>query len=216
MKLSKLNLLSMLALLIVFSPSVLAQNSESLLSDLQLGWAVANYQLKDKEQIRAFEELIEQAEAGLSNNPNDAEIQIWTAIIKSTLAGAKGGLGALGLAKAAKKHLEQAIKLDGSALDGSAYTSLGVLYNSVPGWPIGFGDKKKSAKNLKKALEINPNGIDPNYFYADFLVSKKKYADAKIHFEKALQASPRSGREIADAGRREEIRLALESIQKKL
>ena len=216
MKLSKLKLLSTLALLIAFSHNVLAQNSESLLSDLQLGWAVANYQLKDKEQIKAFEKLIEQAEASLSDNPNDPEIQIWTAIMKSTLAGAKGGLGALGLAKAAKKHLEQAIKLDGSALDGSAYTSLGVLYSSVPGWPIGFGDKKKAAKNLKKALEINPTGIDPNYFYADFLVSKKKYADAKTHFEKALQASPRPGREVADAGRREEIRLALESIQKEL
>lgn len=216
MKLSKLKLLSTLALLIAFSHSVLAQHSESLLSDLQSGWAVANYQLKDKEQIKAFEKLIELGDASLSDNPNDAEIQIWTAIIKSTLAGAKGGLGALGLAKAAKKHLEQAIKLDGSALDGSAYTSLGVLYSSVPGWPIGFGDKKKAAKNLKKALEINPNGIDPNYFYADFLVSKKKYADAKTHFEKALQASPRPGREVADAGRREEIRLALENIQKKL
>lgn len=216
MKFSKLTLLSTLALLIAFSHNVFAQNSEPLLGDLQSGWAVANYQLKDKDQIKAFEELILQGEASLSNNPDDADIQIWTGIIKSTLAGAKGGLGALSLAKAAKTHLEKAIELNDKALDGSAYTSLGVLYNSVPGWPIGFGDKKKSEKYLRKALEINPTGIDSNYFYADFLVSKKKYSDAQAYFDKALQAQPRPGRDIADTGRRKEIDLALAGIQKKL
>ncbi|MBL4672737.1 MAG: hypothetical protein JKX81_10805 [Arenicella sp.] len=208
--------LSMLIVLVACSQNISAQSSEALLSDLQSGWAVANYQLKDKDQIKAFEQLITRGEASLSRNSNNAEIQIWTGIIKSTLAGAKEGLGALGLAKAAKTHLEKAITLNDKALNGSAYTSLGVLYNNVPGWPIGFGDKKKSEKYLRKALEINPNGIDSNYFYADFLLSKKKYIDAQVYFDKALQASPRTGRNLADAGRRKEIDLALASIQKKL
>ncbi|MFW5386410.1 MULTISPECIES: hypothetical protein [unclassified Yersinia (in: enterobacteria)] len=48
------------------------------------------------------------------------------------------------LVKDAKVKLELAIKLDANALDGSAYTSLGTLYYQVPGWPIGFGDKKQA------------------------------------------------------------------------
>ena len=208
---------TLLAILLLGSNHIaIAQDSKLLLNELQSGWAIANYQLTDKEQITAFEALIAKGEASLDLNSNDAEIHVWTGILQSTLAGAKGGLGALSLAKAAKAHLESAIELDGTVLSGSAYTSLGVLYNSVPGWPIGFGDKKKSLKNLKRALEINPNGLDSNYFYADFLVSKKDYTDAKSYFEKALRAAPRTGRELADAGRRNEIQLALANIQKRL
>jgi hypothetical protein len=55
--------------------------------------------------------------------------------------------------------------IDPRALQGSAYTSLGSLYYQVPGWPIGFGDDKRAEAMLLKALEINPDGIDPNYFY---------------------------------------------------
>ncbi|MFT6407850.1 MAG: tetratricopeptide (TPR) repeat protein [Arenicella sp.] len=216
MKLSLLKLMSVATLLLASAHIAIAQDRGSLLRELQSGWAVANYQLQDKAQIKAFEALIAKGEANLSSHPKDAEIHVWTGILQSTLAGAKGGLGALSLAKSAKTHLESAIELDGSVLSGSAYTSLGVLYNSVPGWPLGFGDKKKSLKNLKRALEINPAGIDSNYFYADYLVTRKQYTDAKIYFEKALKAAPRAGRDLADAGRREEIELALATIQKRL
>ena len=214
-KILNIKLLITSVILILLSNGVLAQGSAALLGELQSEWAIANYQLKNKEQIKAFESLIVKAESNLTSNPNNVEIQIWTGIIKSTLAGAKGGVGALSLAKAAKSHFEKALELDDEALAGSAYTSLGVLYNKVPGWPIGFGDKKKSVKNLEKGLQINPEGIDANYFYADYLHSKKKYSDAKAYYEKALEAQPRVGREAADAGRRAEIELALAEIQKK-
>ena len=216
MKRLLIKFISSAILLLSMAGSAIAQEGTSLLSELQSGWAIANYQLKDDAQIEAFEALIKIADASLNANPTDAEIQVWTGIIKSTLAGAKSGLSALSLAKAAKRHLEKAIELDGTVLSGSAYTSLGVLYNSVPGWPIGFGDDKKSSKNLQRALEINPTGIDPNYFYADFLVSNKEYTDAQAYYQKALQAAPRPGREVADAGRRKEIELALADIQKRL
>ena len=65
-----------------------------------------------------------------------------------------------------KNLLLQAEKIDSNALNGSIYTSLGSLYYKVPGWPIGFGDNSKALIYLKKALQINPNGIDANYFYA--------------------------------------------------
>ena len=48
-------------------------------------------------------------------------------------------------------------------------TSLGTLYYKVPGWPIGFGSDKKAREYLAKALDLNPTGIDPNYFMGEFL-----------------------------------------------
>lgn len=217
MKLSHLVFFYSLLLLILPSlTNAQAPTTKSVLNELQHGWAIANYELPDKQQIQALETLIEKGEMWLNTHPNDAEVMVWTGIVTSSLAGAKGGLGALGLAKLAKSHLERAIEINPSVLNGSAYTSLGVLYNNVPSWPIGFGDKKKANKNLSLALKINPTGIDANYFYANYLIKKKKYIQAKLYLDIALQASPRPNRTLADAGRRKEIQQALDKIQKRL
>jgi Tfp pilus assembly protein PilF len=133
--------------------------------------------------------------------------------VLSTYAGAKGGLAALGLVKRARQALEQALELDATALDGSAYTSLGSLYYQVPGWPLGFGDDDKAREYLRKALELNPKGIDPNYFYGDFLIEQGEPERARDYLSKALKAPDRPGRALADAGRREEIRRKLASLE---
>ncbi len=179
---------------------------------LQKQWAEVNYQIEGKDQISAFERLIIDADAVVVANPKQAAPLIWRGIIKSTLAGKKGGLGALGLAKAAKKDLEKSITLDATAMQGSALTSLGTLYLNVPGWPVGFGSDKKAEKFLLKAIAINPDGIDSNYFYADFLMAKKRNQEAATYFRKAQNAAPRLNRPLADAGRQKEIATALESI----
>ena len=178
----------------------------------QKQWAEVNYQIEGKDQISAFERLIIDADAVVVANPKQAAPLIWRGIIKSTLAGKKGGLGALGLAKAAKKDLEKSITLDATAMQGSALTSLGTLYLNVPGWPVGFGSDKEAEKFLLKAIAINPDGIDSNYFYADFLVAKKRNQEAATYFRKAQNAAPRLNRPLADAGRQKEIATALESI----
>ena len=98
-------------------------------------------------------------------------------------------------------------------LKGSAYTSLGSLYYKVPGWPIGFGNDDKAERLLKKALEINPDGIDPNYFYGDFLVQDDREQEAIKYLTRAQQAAPRSDRPLADAGRKKEITILLESLK---
>ncbi|MCK7524276.1 MAG: hypothetical protein MZV64_44900 [Ignavibacteriales bacterium] len=51
-----------------------------------------------------------------------------------------------------------------------------------------------------KALELNPNGIDPNYFYAEFLYEEGKYARRCKYLDKAAKAAPRPGRESAGQG----------------
>jgi tetratricopeptide (TPR) repeat protein len=130
---------------------------------------------------------------------------VWEGIIRATYAGAKGGLGALGEAKKARVLFEQSIQLDPAALSGSAYTSLGSLYYQVPGWPIGFGDDDKADEMLRKGLAFDPDGIDANFFWGDYLLDQDRYDEAIAAFEKARGAPPRPGRESADAGRRAEI-----------
>lgn len=193
-----------------------APDFDGELAGIQQAWAVANYQTPDEAaRKRAFEALVERAHAFSTANPQRAEAFIWEGIVLSTYAGVKGGLGALGLAKRSRAALEQAMKLDANALEGSAYTSLGALYSKVPGFPVGFGSDKKARELLQEAVKINPNGIDSNYFYGDFLIEQKEYAQARNYLQKALQAAPRPGREIADQGRREEINTLLTRISGK-
>ncbi|SFR37446.1 hypothetical protein SAMN04488070_0198 [Pseudidiomarina maritima] len=193
-----------------------AYADEATLSQIQTRWAEVNYTLQGDAQKDAFEALLNEAKAWTDAEPNNAEAFIWRGIVQSTFAGAKGGLGALGLAKDARKSLEYALKLDASALQGSAYGSLGTLYYKVPGWPLGFGDDEKAEELLLKALEINPDGIDPNYFYADYLYEEGKYTRAQQFAQRALAAAPRPQRPLADAQRRIEVEALLAKIGKKV
>lgn len=175
-------------------------------------WAQINYQLPKPQREAAFEELLHQSEKIRQANPRDAAALIWEGIVLSSLAGEKGGMGALGLVKRARADFEAAIKLDAGALDGAAYTSLGALYYQVPGWPLGFGDDAAARTMLRKGLAIDPDGIDANYFYADFLRDQKDWAGARTGFQKALAAPARPGREVADAGRRQEAQAKLKDV----
>ncbi|ENK2324742.1 hypothetical protein AB3A96_000750 [Vibrio vulnificus] len=184
------------------------------LQDVQSKWAVCQYQVEDEDQkIKCLENLIMHNTAMLQQMPDNPELTVWLAINKASLAGAEGGLGALSLAKEAKALLEKVIATAPKTLDGSAYTSLGSLYYKVPGWPLGFGDDEKAEEMLKKALEINPKGIDPNYFYGDFLAEDGRRTEAKVYLTRAKQAEPRLNRLLADKGRQLEIDAALEKLK---
>lgn len=176
-------------------------------------WAQINYQLPKPQREAAFEELLHQSEKIRQASPRDATALIWEGIVLSSLAGEKGGMGALGLVKRARADFEAAIKLDANALDGAAYTSLGALYYQVPGWPLGFGDDAAARTMLRKGLAIDPDGIDANYFYADFLRDQKDWAGARTAFQKALAAPARPGRDVADAGRRQEAQAKLKEVE---
>lgn len=205
----------LLVLLLTFSNALYADVMEQVAS-LQTQWADVNYGMTGKAQVEAYEALMAKAEEVTQANPQAAEAWIWSGIIKSSFAGAKGGLGALSLVKESKKDLERAMELNPDALDGSAYTSLGTLYFKVPGWPIGFGDEEKAEELLKKALTLNPNGIDPNYFYAEYLKEAGRYPEAQTYLLKAQQAAPRPNRLSADAGRQKEISASLADVEQEL
>ena len=184
---------------------------------LQNEWARIKYQMPDENaQLSAIHTLEAHAAKVTATYANRAEPKIWEAIILSTEAGIVKGMSALPKVKQAKELLEAAERIDTNALEGSAHTSLGSLYYQVPGWPVGFGDDEKAEKHLKHALQINPAGIDPNFFYGYFLLQDNRYDEAKTYLDRALQAPARPGRELADAGRRQEIKAALAKVGEKL
>ena len=179
-------------------------------STLQAEWARIKYQVPDSdEQLKAIHALEERAAAVTAANPARPEPKIWEAIILSTDAGIVKGISALPKVEKAKALLEDSRKIDPTALQGSADTSLGSLYYQVPGWPVAFGDDEKAEEHLQTALKINPDGIDPNYFYGDFLLQDGRIDQAKTYLTRALNAPARPGRELADAGRRQEVKADL-------
>jgi tetratricopeptide (TPR) repeat protein len=206
-----MNMLKQLALTAAFWGLSLAASAADV-SALQQRWAQIHYELPLKQQAKAYALLADEARQLTDANPDSAAAHIWQGIILSSWAGAEGGLGALGKVKEARAELEQALTLEPDALQGSAYTSLGALYYQVPGWPIGFGDEAKAGELLQKALTLNPDGIDSNYFWADYLIGQKRYAEARTALLKAQAAPPRPGRELADKGRQQEIRELLNTL----
>lgn len=209
-----------LGLLLTAGPAIASDipRMDSGIDKLSHAWAHINFELKDKAaQGVEAEQLARQAKRLAQQYPSRAEPLVWEAIITATEAGAKGGMGALGLAKDAKALLEQAEKINPNALDdGSVYTSLGSLYAQVPGFPIGFGDPKKARHYLELAVAAHPDSIDANYFYGDFLVRQGDNAGAVRALKHALNAPARAGREVEDHGRRSDARTLLAKAQAKL
>ncbi len=195
------------------SRAAVAAGVEESITELRRDWEVIRYQTPAAERERRFEALASKAHKVSESFSGRSEPLIWEGIIVSSEADEKGGFRALSLAKQAKALYEAAIQIDGNALEGSAYDSLGALYYKVPGWPFSFGDKAKANELLQKALLVNPDGIDPNYFFGEYLLETNRAAEAMTYLERALRAPLRQGWQIADTGRREEARALLEKAK---
>jgi len=204
------------ALITLLSGIACADTLEDALRPIQDEWANIKYRTPEKQQEARYHALAQHAHKLTLAHPEAAAPLIWEGIVLSSEAGAKGGLGALSIAKAARERLEHAIKRDERALKGSALTSLGTLYAKVPGWPIGFGDNEKADALLQKAVTINPDGIDSNFFRGEYLYEQGRYNEALKHVEAALRAPARPGRELADSGRRQESQALIAQIRKEL
>ena len=86
---------------------------------------------------------------------NAAEPKIWLATIMATNAAFESPFTALSSLEKAKELLEEAIRINPHALEGSAYVTLGTLYYMLPSWPISFGDDDMAERLLKTSLK-NP------------------------------------------------------------
>lgn len=191
-------------------------NQPMSLLDIQHRWAQINYQLPENEREQAFISLIDSAKTLSNSQPDNAEYLAWLGIVESSTAGAIGGLKALSYVKEAKAVFEKVLEINPDVLSGTVYTSLGTLYHKVPGWPVSFGSDKTAKKMLIKAIEINPDGADSNFFYAEFLFDDGDYKLAKKHLLIAQQAPARPDRPLADSGRQQQISELLTKVEKKL
>lgn len=207
--------LALLPALAVATPASAGGDLHNSLLAIAHRWAQINYQMPKAKRDEAFAALATRAATLAAAHPGRAEPKVWQAIVLSTEAGVHGGFGALSMVRHARKLLLAAEKIDPNAMHGSIYTSLGSLYYQVPGWPLGFGDNDTARTLLKKALAINPTGIDPNYFYGDFLFRRGHPQQALTYLHKALQAPPRPDRPLADQGRRRDVRALIARIQSK-
>jgi len=204
------------AIAIFAGAPALADDFGDGLTAVQNEWAVAKYQTTDKAaRGAAFSALLKHASEFSARYPNRAEALAWEGIVLSTYAGEVSAMSAMKYAKAARSALERAESLDASALAGGVYASLGALYSKVPGGLIGFGDDKRAAEYFRKALAIDGDNIDNNYFYGEFLLDQGDYAGARTVLEHALAAPAVAGRPIFEAGRRAEIRDLLDVASRK-
>ncbi len=185
------------------------------INNIESQWADIYYAKNQQQQKNLFPKLIKNTAELTKRFPKAAEPIIWHAIAISTNAAFEQPFKALESIETAKKLLESAIKKDPRALDGAAQVTLGTLYYMTPGWPISFGSNDKAEHLLKQALSINPNSIDSNYFYADYLLSKDKVKEAQNYFKKAINAPVRKHQRYADEQLQHEALLALKRTEQR-
>ena len=182
---------------------------------LEHQWAHITYEMTNSdEQFDQLEVLIVQAADVAQRYPGRAEPLIWAGIIRSEEAAKASMLNALSHAEAAKTLFEQAEQIDPTALHGAVPMSLGALYYRVPGFPVGFGDDTKARAYLEQAIAMDPDGLDANYFYGDFLMEQDEYLKAQAVLSHGLQAPADPERPVWEAGRRAEVRALLDEANR--
>jgi len=211
MKKSRFARAAVLAALIAFAAPVPA--FAGMVEDVKTvndGWAHIAYEVKGSStQTKALDRLEKQAATLVARYPGKAEPLLWEGIVTSEQANRANIFHKLSLATRARDILTKAYAIDPNAADGGVAMSLGVLYYKVPGSPFGFGDKDRAEKLLKQALKLDPDGLDANYFYGDYLLDKGDKAGARSYLTKALKAPHDPSRPVWDAGRRSEVRALL-------
>lgn len=186
----------------------------SELQAVQREFDVVSFQTEGKRARRsAFATLVEHASGFSQRYPDRVEAVAWEGIILSAYAGEVSAMGAMKVARAALEALHKAEHMDAGALDGGIYASLGALYSKVPGGFIGFGDDERAAEYFAKAMEIDPDNIDSNFFYGEFLIEHGDRASAISVLNRALDAPAVIERPVFDAGRRAEIQTLLVSAR---
>ena len=200
-------------LLALAVPAYAAGSMSEDVKSINDGWAHITYEVKGSStQTKALDKLANQAAALVARYPGQAEPLLWDGIVVSEQANRANIFHKLSLATKARDLIAKAYAIDPKVANGGAAMSLGVLYYKVPGSPIGFGDDEKAKRLLREGLALDPNGLDANYFYADFLLDQGDKAGAKAHLAKAMRAPHDPTRPAWDAGRRREVAALLRKI----
>lgn len=182
---------------------------ENDVEGLKNHWERVVTERSEGERREALKVLADRAERLVQAHPGESVPLVWHGIIEASHARERSGLGALGSARSARDSLERAIEIDPRGADGSAYVTLGALYDRVPGRPVGFGSSDTAQRMFARALEIRPDGIDVNFYYAAFLAEAGRVDEAREHARRAVEGQAREGRTASDEALRQEARALL-------
>lgn len=193
-------------------PLAAAQAWEASVEGMKNHWERVVTEQPEGERGAGLKALAGQAERLVEAHPDAAVPLVWQGIIEASWARERGSLGALSSAKNARAALERAVEIDPQGHNGSAYVTLGALYDRVPGGLIGFGDSETAERMFQQALEIRPDGIDVNFYYAAFLKEEDRLDEAREHARRAVDGQVRPGRKASDEALRDEARELLASL----
>jgi len=214
---SAIHVLVFAGLLALAGPA-LAATPEQVVRSIHDRWMEIRHAIPEKWRAPEYQALALQAHELAERNPYLAEPLVWEGIVLAAEAEVEDRLEAYLLARKAKAAFVESLKLDETALGGSAYIGLARLHAKGLLWPFGFGKKNadRAEKYFRRALAINPQGVDPNFFYGEYLYSLYRLNEARDSLERALKAPSRPSGELAGSGRREEIQALLAKIDKDL
>ena len=164
-------------------------------------WADVKYGPADAPNRRQAAEAIERDAVALLAQQDTPAVRVWLANALCLTAEILHSTKSLAKVREARDVLLAAEQV--SPENPAVLVLLGSLHYEVPGWPIGFGDRKKAQAYLSRALAADPAGRDPNYFMGDFMLQTGHPREAIAYLEKAL-AAPQQDDPI-DRGRRAEI-----------
>lgn len=201
--------------LLLLSSQGFAESLDEAVQGIESEWAAIYYNTPKQKQASAFYRLLDKTINLTVQHPNNAEPLIWEAIIKATNADNQDAVTALEAIHEARDLLLKAIEINPQAMNGSAYVTLGTLYYMSPKWPIGFADETVAQEMLQTALKINPNGIESNYFYGDFLLSNNNLKEAEYYFKRTIALPARIDQFYSDNQLKEQARIALKNTNER-
>ncbi|WP_336273004.1 hypothetical protein [Vreelandella indica] len=196
---------------LVLSP-LTATAFEGELFSLKNRWEHTVTEMPANERENTLKALAGEVEQLAEQHKDEADVLVWQGIILASYARERGGLGALGTAGDARDALEEAIGIDPQGLSGSAYVTLGALYDRAPGRPLGFGNSETAERMFQRALEIRPDGIDVNYYYAAFLKEEGNEQAAREHAQRAVNGTARENRQVSDEALRRDAETLLNQL----
>lgn len=197
---------------LLIAPFTVAQAWENEVEALKQRWEQITTLRAEGQRRHSLKSLSDEAERLVQANPGEAQPLIWYGIIEASHARERSGLGALGSARSARDALERAIEIDPQGGNGSAYVTLGALYDRAPGRPVGFGNSATAERMFQRALQIRPDGIDVNYYYATFLEDEGRRDEAREHAQRAVDGTAREDRQASDEALREQARALLSQL----
>lgn len=201
--------------LLLFNHSANAANLSNAINGFEREWAAIYYGSHEAKSAASYDSLLSKVNALAKQHPNQAEPMLWQAIIIASSADHQPPIQALAQITQARDILLRTLKMTPDGIGGAVQVTLGSLYYLTPAWPLAFGDTEKAEEFLTSALKINPDSIEANYFYGDFLLNQNQPELAVNYFKKAISLPARKNQLFADKSLQKQAELALNNANER-